>query len=181
FFGSFNPIHRGHTRIAEEAVKQGFCEEVWFVVSPHNPFKSPADLAPVSWRISLAKTAIQDLPFAKVCEVELELTQPTYTCNTLRVLFERFPDHSFLLLIGEDQLPRFREWQEADWIMDHIMLLVYPRGKYVASDIPHHRISCETMDISSTLIRDRIAKGESTEGLLDARVSELVVRNNLYR
>ena len=181
FFGSFNPIHCGHVRIAKEAVRQGFCEEVWFVVSPHNPFKSTSELAPVHWRMTLAKLAVHDMPFAKVCDVELELSQPNYTCNTLRVLFERFPDYSFLLLMGGDQLPRFHEWREADWILDHITLVVYPRGKPVESDIPHQRISCETMDISSTLIRERIAKGESVVGLLDERVAEAVKGNNLYR
>jgi nicotinate-nucleotide adenylyltransferase len=181
FFGSFNPIHLGHTRIAQAAHDQGTCDEVWFVVSPQNPFKTHLELAPAEWRVELVKVAIEGLSFAKVCDIELTMPIPNYTCNTLRLLFDRFPDIQFSILMGEDQLPRFHEWRESQWIIEHVPLWVYPRGERVESDVPHRRISCETMDVSSTMIRARIADHKSTSGLLDEAVSLIIERDKWYR
>jgi nicotinate-nucleotide adenylyltransferase len=181
FFGSFNPIHIGHTRIAAAAHQQGVFDEVWFVVSPQNPFKTHLELAPAAWRVDLVMAALANFSFASVCDVELSMPVPNYTCNTLRLLFDRFPAVQFSLLIGEDQLPRFREWRDSQWIIEHVPIWVYPRGERVESDVPHRRISCETMDVSSTMIRARIADHQSTSGLLDESVAVIIERNKLYR
>ena len=137
FFGSFNPIHLGHTRIAEAAHDQGACDEVWFVVSPQSPFKTHLNMVSVEWRIELVKAAIANFSFMSVCDVELEMPAPNYTCNTLRFLFNRFPDVQFSLWMGEDQLLRFHEWRESDWIIENVPIWVYPRGERVESDVRH--------------------------------------------
>jgi len=85
-FGSFNPVHNGHILIARYMLNDEELDEIWFVVSPHNPLKASNDLAPVSYRLAMLKIAIASEPRFSICE--LELTMPTASCtiNTLKLL-----------------------------------------------------------------------------------------------
>ena len=86
YFGSFNPIHVGHLALANYLCEFGEVDELWFVVSPHNPFKQQDDLMDDDLRLQLVQLAIKDYPKFKACDVEFTMTRPSYTYHTLKKL-----------------------------------------------------------------------------------------------
>lgn len=165
YFGSFNPVHRGHIAIAEYAVDQGLADMVVMVVSPQNPFKEAAGLAPEHERFEGAEraAAASRYPFQiQASAVEMTLPRPSYTINTLRFLASRFPETEFSILIGGDNAEGIAKWREADQIVGRYPIYVYPRpgdhdgqfpdGVTVLRDAP-------LMDVSSTEIRALLASG----------------------
>jgi nicotinate-nucleotide adenylyltransferase len=183
-FGSFNPVHTGHLIIAEHFLNEGVAEEVWLVVSPHNPFKDPASLAPVTDRLAMARIAVEQNPRIQVCDIELSLPTPSYTAHTLRYLFATFPDRTFTLIIGEDNLAGMHGWKDSAWLLSNIELAVFPRSGSMNSDpapqIPHTFTQAPLIGISSTAIRDLIRVGKSVKYLVPERVELYIVEHNLY-
>ncbi len=127
FFGSFNPIHNGHLMIANWMVEYTFIDQVWFVVSPLNPFKKRQNLLADYHRIELVNLAINDYPKFKASNIETKLPQPSYTIDSLAYIAEQYPDYHFTLIMGSDQLPEFHRWKNADQILANYRILVYPR------------------------------------------------------
>ncbi len=165
YFGSFNPVHRGHVAIAEYAVEHDLADMVVMVVSPQNPFKDADGLAPEVERFEGAEraAAASRYPYhIQASAVEMTLPRPSYTIDTLRFLEERFPDTRFSILIGGDNAAGMTRWREADKIIGRYPIYVYPRpgddrdgwpdGFTVLDDAPQ-------MDISSTRIRELLAAG----------------------
>ncbi|MFA6128478.1 MAG: nicotinate (nicotinamide) nucleotide adenylyltransferase [Bacteroidales bacterium] len=127
FFGSFNPIHNGHLMIANYLAEFGDLDQVWFVISPQNPFKENQELLPDYHRRELLTRAIGDYPKFKVSAVEFQLPKPSYTIDTLFYLKSKYPDSQFILIMGSDQLPNFHRWKKPDEILANYRILVYPR------------------------------------------------------
>jgi len=167
--GSFNPVHFGHVGLARWVVEHTDIDEVWLMVSPNNPLKSPCELAPASERLAGVLSAIEGIPSLRASDFEFHLPQPSYTANTLRELSKVYPQHQFSLLIGEDNWQIFDRWREHDYILQHYPILVYPRhstmhnAQCTMQDAP---IACHLspatflqgapyFDISSTEIRQR--------------------------
>lgn len=167
YFGSFNPVHRGHIAIAEHAVEQDLADMVVLVVSPQNPFKESADLAPELARFEGVERAAAASGFPErivASAVEMTLPKPSYTINTLRFLEAEFPDTRFSILMGGDNAAGLTGWREADKILGHYPIYVYPRsgddeasfpaGVTVLHDAP-------IFDISSTGIRELLESGRA--------------------
>lgn len=125
--GSFNPVHFGHTGLAQWVVRHCDIDEVWLMVSPANPLKSPDILADERERIAGVERAINGMSGLRVCDIELHLPRPSYTVDTLRALSSRYPEHTFTLIIGEDNLGILPRWREWEYIVSHYPILVYPR------------------------------------------------------
>ena len=129
--GSFNPIHFGHTGLAQWVVSNTDLDEVWLMISPNNPLKDASILADEQIRLREAKEAIKRLgDEAKriiVSDFEFTLPRPNYTANTLRELQKQYPQHEFTLIIGEDNLQIFDQWREYQYILDNYRVFVYPR------------------------------------------------------
>ena len=104
FFGSFNPIHVGHLILAQAALEKAKLDQVWFVVSPQNPFKQKASLLHEFDRIDMVRAAIDDNPRFLASDIEFNLEKPSYTVDTLAHLINKYPKHSFSLIMGEDNL-----------------------------------------------------------------------------
>ena len=102
FFGSFNPIHNGHLKIAQYLLYKGYCQRIWFVVSPHNPLKSDRSLLDEQKRLEIVKAAIRGDERMQACDVEFGLPKPSYTYATLQLLKKKWPEEEFALIIGED-------------------------------------------------------------------------------
>ena len=98
YFGSFNPFHCGHLAVAEYVVGEGLAEEVWFVVSPHNPHKATSELAPEQMRLEMARRAIEGKRGLKVCDVEFAMERPSYTIRTIQHLKQLYPEREFAIL-----------------------------------------------------------------------------------
>ena len=142
--GSFNPIHFGHTGLAQWVVNNTDLDEVWLMVSPNNPLKDASILADEQKRLAAAKEAIGDGRLASgkriiVSDFEFTLPRPNYTANTLRELQKQYPQHEFTLIIGEDNLEIFPKWREYTYLLENFRILVYPRkgsGKSVEQMLP---------------------------------------------
>ena len=130
--GSFNPIHFGHTGLAQWVVNNTDLDEVWLMVSPNNPLKDASILADEQKRLAAAKEAIGDGRLASgkriiVSDFEFTLPRPNYTANTLRELQKQYPQHELTLIIGEDNLEIFPKWREYTYLLENFRILVYPR------------------------------------------------------
>ena len=127
FFGSFNPIHVGHLIIANHMAEFSDLEEVWLVVTPHNPHKKKKTLLDDVHRLAMVRIAIEDFPNLKASNIEFDLPQPNFTINTLVVLEEKYPTIDFCLIMGEDNLKSFHKWKNFELILDRHSIYIYPR------------------------------------------------------
>lgn len=185
FFGSFNPIHVGHLIIANIMVGSAGLDEVWFVVSPQNPFKkSSRSLIHEFDRIDMVERAIEDNPFLKACDIELHLPKPSYTIDTLTHISEKYPDHSFNLIIGEDNLAAFKKWKNSEDILENFTLIVYPRPDAQPSEFRDHPkvriVNAPMLDISATFIRKCIKDHQSVRYLIHEKVDQFIKDRKLY-
>lgn len=185
FFGSFNPIHLGHLIIAEHMVGMSDMDQLWFVVTPHNPHKRKASLANDYDRLHLVELAIADNPHFRASNVEFNLPQPNYTIDTLAYLRERHSNHHFSLIMGGDNLVSLPKWKNYEQILEHHKIYVYSRpGPDVNHDLEPNQITiieAPMMHISSTYIRSRISQGESIKYLVHPSVEEYLDQSSLYR
>ncbi|MFT7029792.1 MAG: nicotinate-nucleotide adenylyltransferase [Marinoscillum sp.] len=184
FFGSFNPIHIGHMIIANVAIESTDLQQIWFVVSPQNPFKKNKNLLHEFDRLDLVNAAIEDDYNFRASDVEFHLKKPSYTVDTLAVLSEKYPEHEFSLIIGEDNLSSFAKWKNYGEILKNYHLIVYPRPNTEPSALSDHSsvqfIEAPLMDISATLIRLLIRDKKSIKYLVPSRVEELIIGKKLF-
>ncbi len=193
FFGTFNPIHVGHLIIANYMVSATMLDEVWFVVTPHNPHKKKASLLADHHRLAMVKEAIEDNIHLKVSDVEFGLPQPNYTINTLAYLREKHEDKEFVLIMGEDNLRSFHKWKNYEEILANHRIVVYPRVHVSTEDVTtkvteelsadERIIKCDApiMNISATFIRNAIKEGIDVKYMLTAPVFKYVDEMNFYR
>ena len=134
FGGSFNPIHLGHTALAAAICDRGLVDEVWFMVSPQNPFKVDEELMDEERRLAMVRLAVVGDERLRASDFEFTLPRPSYTSVTLRALTDAYPDTEFSLIIGEDNWDAFDLWHEADYILTHHPIIVYPRADEVDED-----------------------------------------------
>lgn len=183
YFGSFNPIHVGHLLVATHICEAAQLDEIWFVVSPQNPFKINAELADEHHRFEMVKLAIKNVSYFKAIDIEFNLLKPSYTHITLKELTKQFPEHKFHLIIGEDNVAKFNEWKEADWIVDNFEILVYNR-KSKNNSIQSSRFKIQNLpliDVSSTEIRDRIKNNLHINYFVTENVEQYIRFHKLYK
>lgn len=175
--GSFNPIHNGHIAIARAMLDCDAVDEVWLMVSPQNPLKQSADLLDERLRLDMTRRATADIPCVTACDYEFHMPRPSYMWHTLQSLSRDYPDREFTLLIGADNWQVFDRWYHADDIIAHYPIRIYPRRGYdiKASTLPHNVKLVDTglYDVSSTMVRERIRRGEDVSQLIPASIIEM--------
>lgn len=181
FGGSFNPIHVGHIAIARELLTLARLDEVWFLVSPLNPFKKMAtDLLDDDKRLLLTQRALLGEARLKASDYEFHLPKPSYTWNTLQHLQADYPDKQFVLIIGADNWLAFDRWAHPDYILSHFDIAVYARPDCPidAASLPPrvHLYNMGLFDVSSTAIRERIRRGQTISGIVPTAIETLCVR-----
>lgn len=187
YFGTFNPIHVGHLIIANHMAENSNLDQVWMVVTPHNPLKQKSSLLDDYHRLQMVHLATEDFPKLQPSDIEFKLSQPNYTVNTLVYLEEKFPDHEFSLIMGEDNLKSLYKWKNYEVILQNHDIYVYPRISAEPENIElknHpkvHLIHAPIVEISSTFIRNNIKEGKNIQPLLPAKVWEYIDHNNFYR
>ncbi|MBE7176759.1 MAG: nicotinate-nucleotide adenylyltransferase [Mucilaginibacter polytrichastri] len=185
FFGSFNPIHTGHLIIAQYMAGFTTLDKVWLVVSPQNPFKTPEGLINMYDRLEMAKLATEQADRIEVSDIELHLPTPSYTVDTLAHLAERYPQHEFSIIMGEDNLASLRKWKNYEIILRDYSVFVYPRpGAKAHTFGDHPKISVTDtplIEISSTFIRKALKEGFSPRFFVPDRVLGFIDAKNLYR
>jgi nicotinate-nucleotide adenylyltransferase len=190
YFGSFNPIHIGHLIIANHMVENSTLDQIWMVVTPHNPLKKKDTLLNDYKRLELVFLATEDYPKIKPSDIEFKLPQPNYTVNTLAYLEEKYPEYNFSLIMGEDNLKSLHKWKNHEVILQNHEIYVYPRldnqekiitPKDFETNPKIHFIDAPILEISSTFIRENIKKKKNIQPLLPAKVWEYIDHNNLYQ
>lgn len=186
FFGSFNPIHTGHLIIANYMLDYTLLEEIWFVVSPQNPFKVNESLLNETKRLQLVQNAIAGRSDFKAIDIEFKLSKPSYTTDTLNALRKQHPEHVFTLIIGGDNLQSFHQWKDYNEILQFHEVFVYARTGIV--EIPllinHPKIKLfevPLLNISSTYIRESIKTGKSIKYLVPDSVLEEITSHGYYQ
>ena len=180
YFGSFNPFHKGHLAVAQYVIAEGVAEEVWFVVSPHNPHKKATDLAPEEARLEMVRRAVRGVSGVEVCDVEFSMERPSYTVKTIDRLRELYPEREFAILGGGDVAATMATWREGERLMRENRVFIYPRGEEEYGKPFEVLAGAPKMDISSTLVRERIASGGEWQSLVPECVAEYIKTKNLY-
>ena len=197
YFGTFNPIHIGHLIIANHVAEYSGLNQIWMVVTPHNPLKNKQTLLDDYQRLQLVFLATEEYPKIKPSDMEFKLPQPNYTVNTLVHLQEKFPQHDFSLIMGEDNLKSLHKWKNYDVILQNHEIYVYPRilseietslkGELATQNSTYknnpkiHFIDAPIVEISSTFIRENIKNKKNVRPLLPSKVWEYIDHNNLYK
>ena len=197
YFGTFNPIHIGHLIIANHLAEYSGLDQIWMVVTPHNPLKNKQTLLDDYQRLQLVFLATEDYPKIKPSDIEFKLPQPNYTVNTLAHLQEKFPQHIFSLIVGEDNLKSLHKWKNHEIILQNHEIYVYPRleaksrtGEAISSELQNsafknhpkiHIINAPIVEISSTFIRENIKLKKNVRPLLPEKVWGYIDHNNLYK
>ncbi|MBL7918894.1 MAG: nicotinate-nucleotide adenylyltransferase [Bacteroidia bacterium] len=185
FFGSFNPVHIGHLALANYMFNSTDIQQVWLVVSPHNPLKNKNQLLNQNDRLHLVNLALDFHPNIKGSNFEFDLPQPSYTINTLARLKEKYPEHQFSLIMGQDNLQSFNKWKNYEEILKRHHIYVYPRPGCMPSEFDTHShvhiTKAPLMDISSTFIRDSIKEKKDVRFFLHPKVWEEIDTMNFYR
>ncbi len=184
FFGSFNPIHVGHLIIANTMVTTTDLEQVWFVVSPQNPFKKSNSLLHEFDRFDMVQRAIADNALLKATDVEFHMPKPSYTIDTLIRIQEKFPQHSFKLIMGEDNLSQFPNWKNHEQILEYTGLYVYPRPNSATHRFSNHPavkfVKAPLLDISATFLRNCIKNGSSIRYMVPDEVEQMISLKKFY-
>ena len=185
YFGSFNPVHNGHIAIAGYMKEFASLNQVWFVVSPHNPLKDKATLLPDRTRLHLVNLAIERFPYMRACDIEFHLSQPSYTINTLTYLKEKHPEKDFALIMGADNLLTLHKWKNFQQIVDYYKILIYPRpGISLNEEVSRYKVEvydAPLMEISSSFIRESILAGKDTSWLMPEKVYQYISEMNYYK
>ena len=187
YFGTFNPIHIGHLIIANHMAEYSDLDQIWMVVTPHNPLKKKNTLLDDSHRLQTVHLATEDFPKIKPSDIEFKLAQPNYTINTLTHLQEKYPRYEFSLIMGEDNLKSLHKWKNYEVILEHHEIYVYPRISSEEENLEFknhpkiHIIHAPIVEISSTFIRENIKIGKNVKPLLPNKVWEYIDHNNFYK
>ena len=187
YFGTFNPIHVGHLIIANHMAEYSYLEQIWMVVTPHNPHKQKNTLLDDYQRLHLVRLATEEYPKIKPSDIEFKLPQPNYTVNTLAHLKDHYPKHEFSLIMGDDNLKSLHKWKNHEYILENHDIYIYPRISEEGENLdlkshPRiHKINAPIVEISSTFIRENIKNKKNIRPLLSEKVWEYVDHNNFYK
>lgn len=185
YFGSFNPIHNGHMAIANYMREFTGLDEVWFIVSPQNPFKNKQSLLSEYHRFEMVELAINDTAGYRASNIEFHLPKPSYTVDTLAYLFDKYPDREFVLIMGSDNLKNFHKWKNFNEILRYHHIFVYPRPNIPDTPLLQnpriHLTDAPLMEISSSFIRTAIKEGKDVRFYLPHRVWNFIEEMHFYQ
>ena len=185
-FGTFNPPHIGHTLIANYFYITNNFDEIWFIVSPQNPFKKDITLLNEKLRLEMVRLAIENANYLKASDIEFGLPKPSYTINTLEKLKNDYPKYTFSIIMGSDNAISIEKWKDFQNIIDNYRIYVYPRTGYSTKNILTHKNikidnTAPIIDISSTWIREQIKNGKDVQFFLRKVVYEFIKINGVYQ
>ena len=186
FFGTFDPIHNGHLRIAKYITEEKLADKVWLVVTPENPIKVGSKISSFNHRFNMTKIATEKYDNIIPSDLEVNLKKPNYTIDTLEYISNKLKDIEFSLIIGEDNYKIFDTWKDYKKIISKYKILIYPRKGTLKENL--HIINENTMyiggpriDLSSTNIRNIVSKKSDPKDLISSKVMEYINSNKLYQ
>ena len=186
FFGTFDPIHNGHLRIAKYITEEILADKVWLVVTPENPIKAGSKISSFNHRFNMAKIATENYDNIIPSDLEVNLKKPNYTIDTLEYISNKLKDIEFSLIIGEDNYKIFDTWKDYKKIINKYKIFIYPRKGTLNENL--HIINENTMyiggpriDLSSTNIRKIVSNNSDPKDLISNKVMEYINSNKLYQ
>ncbi len=189
--GTFDPVHFGHLRLAEEAREAAQLDQVLFIPAARSPFKPDHPLTDACHRYAMLQLAIGTNPAFAVSDIELRRGGISYTIDTVRQLTEQMPDAQLFLIMGLDSLAEFPRWRESGQIVRLCSLLVGVRPGYEADPIlaqlPEairaavHLIPSVSLGISATQLRTFVREGRTLRYLTPDDVIEYIRNHQLYK
>ena len=184
YFGSFNPIHVGHLILSNHILNVSDLEKIWFVVSPLNPFKEPENLINEYDRLHLVQKAIEDDARLKASDIEFLLPKPSYTIHTLTYLEEKYPDHSFSIIMGSDSFQNLDKWKNSEIIIKNYSIIIYKRKGFQVNNKLNANIQimdAPLLEISSTHIRELVRTGKSIKYLVPSSIEEEILASGFFK
>ncbi|MBD5551457.1 MAG: nicotinate-nucleotide adenylyltransferase [Lachnospiraceae bacterium] len=191
--GTFNPVHTAHLIIAEAAREDAGLDDILFVPSGYSYLKDSSEIVPAKDRINMTGLAIEDNPHFALSTAEIDRGGNSYTCDTLMELKERYPNQEYYLIVGADNLFTMEEWKNPEVIFQNAKILAAVRGSKKRADMEEKiaelkekydaditLLNVRHVDISSSMIREKIAKGRSIRYMLPEKVREYIIKNHLY-
>ena len=186
FFGTFDPIHNGHLKIAKYITEEKLADKVWLVVTPENPIKVGSKISSFNHRFNMAKIATENYDNIIPSDLEVNLKKPNYTIDTLDYISNKLKDIEFSLIIGEDNYKIFDTWKDYKKIINKYKIFIYPRKGTLNENL--HIINENTMyiggpriDLSSTNIRKIVSNNSDPKDLISNKVMEYINSNKLYQ
>lgn len=184
YFGSFNPIHIGHLIIASYIANNTDVQQVWFVVSPQNPFKQSSTLLNEYHRLHLVNLAVENDSNLRVSDIEFRLPKPSYTSDTLIHLKEKYPQHIFCIIMGSDSFQNIDKWKNSEILKRDYEFFIYKRTGYevnLKENMNLTLVDAPLLEISATQIRQSIKSNKSIRYLVPEKVREEIERNGYYK
>jgi len=184
YFGSFNPIHTGHLIIASHVLNETDLQRIWFVVSPHNPFKPSSTLLNEYDRLHLVQQAIETDDRLRASDIEFSLPKPSYTAHTLTYLAEKYPTHEFSIIMGSDSFQNLANWKNGEVIAANYPLLIYKRPGFEINNTLNANITimdAPLLEISATHIRELVRSGKSIRYLVPEVVEKEIDKSGFYK
>ncbi len=184
YFGSFNPIHIGHLIIANHILNESDLQNIWFVVSPQNPFKKSESLINEYDRLHIVQKAVENDPRLKASDIEFSLPKPSYTVHTLAYLKEKYANHDFSIIMGSDGFQNLGKWKNAEVIIENYSIIIYKRPNFEVHNQLDARIrimNAPLLEISSTHIRELIWSGKSIRYLVPANVEDDITTSGFFK
>lgn len=179
--GTFNPPHIGHLIIANEVLNALGLDEVRFMPNATPPHKQKDELVTAEQRLKMTQLAIRGIPKMAVETIELERGGTSYTFDTIEMLQNREPETDFFFIIGGDQVEFLPKWHRIDELVQKVQFVGVPRpNTTLDTAYPISKITIPQIDLSSTLLRNRLMNGVTTKFLIPDKVNDFIQKEKLY-
>ncbi|MGD6853699.1 nicotinate-nucleotide adenylyltransferase [Bacillus infantis] len=179
--GTFNPPHHGHLLIANEVLHSLSLDKVWFMPNQDPPHKKKSWAASDQARVEMLELAIEGHPRFEIQTIEMERGGPSYTYDTMKLLKEQNKDTVFYFIIGADMIEYLPKWHKINDLLELAVFAGVGRPSYNSrTDYPVVPVDVPQMDVSSSMIRERLSQGETVRYLMPESVRKYIEENRLY-
>jgi len=183
YFGSFNPIHVGHLIIASHVVNNSELDQIWFIISPQNPLKKEGSLLNEHHRKHLIDLSIEGEKKLRTSDIEFKLPKPSYTIDTMTYLSEKYPKHTFSIIMGSDSFTNIKRWKNYEALLNNYEIYIYERPGFRVKEMIGAKLTmlqAPLLEISSTRIRELIHSKKSIKFLVPDVVKEEIEKHQYY-
>ncbi len=192
--GTFNPIHNGHIALAQAAFEYCQLDEVWFMPSGYSYMKNKDDIVAGEDRLEMTRLAIEEISYFKCSDLEVKRAGNTYTAETLEILSQMYPNDKFYFIMGADSLFGLPRWKQPEKIASLCTLATVIRDDVNLQELEIQKQHLENtfhanivllpfckIDISSSLVREKLVKGEELDGIIPQKVMSYIEEKRLYK